>query len=276
MANSVGRITATLTKTSGNAHERGTYVFNIACTDDGAADAAIAPKTLTWTLLNQSGDIINTKEDEAISSPTSSENVVLSNADLALISGETASKVTRVFIVEGTYDCDLTGGELPLKARSYFTLENYEVGDGGTATLAGADAEDIAFTPYGNIAASNVGAAIRELDDEKGAAGTGAWGVPTEVTIASGVAALSGEGYYTIDTEADVGSDPLTEISGLSNGDQAILTPENDARTVVVTHGAYIKLNNEANFTMNSIYDTICLQQRGSVCVELYRTSGGS
>jgi hypothetical protein len=253
-------------------------VFNIACGDDGNDGAAIAPKTLTWTLLNKPGDIINDREDEVVASPTASEDVVLSGADLALISGETASKVIRVFIVEGTYDCDLTGGELPLKARIYFTLENYEVGDGGTATLAGADAEDIAFTPYGGLAAVSVGAALRELDDEKGAAGAiGAWGVPTEKTIVSGVVTLNGEGYYEIDTEGDADSDTVTQILGLIDGDEVIWKPANDGRTVIVANGANIILNNGADFTLNSIYDRMRLQCIGSnKCVELSRSSGGS
>jgi len=111
-----------------------------------------------------------------------------------------------------------------------------------------------------------------------GAAGSiGAWGSPTEVTIASGVAALTSEGYYSIDTETDADSDLLTQITGLSDGDEVILKAENDARTVVVTNGAYIKMNNGADFTMNSIYDRIRLQCIGSdICVELSRSSGGS
>lgn len=274
---SVGRITATITWT-GNAHERGTYVLNIACTDDGNSNVAIAPTTLTWTLLNKFGDIINSREDVAIDTPTSSEDVVLSGADLALVHGETADKVIRVFIVEGTYDCDLTGGELPLRAREYFTLENFEVGVGGAATPAGVSAEDVVFTPSGGISAANVGAALRELDDEKAAvAGSmGAWGAPVEKTIASGVAALDGEGYYEIDTEADADSDILAQLTGLVNGDEVILKPTNDARTVVVTNGANLILNNGADFTMNSIYDRMKLQCIGTdKCVELSRSSGG-
>ena len=110
-----------------------------------------------------------------------------------------------------------------------------------------------------------------------GSAEVGVWGSSSEVTIVSGVAALSGEGYYGIDTESDDASDALTQVTGLVDGDEIILKPENDARTVVVTHGTNLKLSNGANFTMNSAYDRIRLQCIGSdTCVELSRSSNGS
>jgi len=123
----IGRISVTITKlSSGNAHERGTYVLNIACTDDGAGGVSIAPKTLTWTLLDRFSCIINNRENVAILSPSSSEIVTLYDADLALASGETSSLVQRIFFVEGTYDSALIGGgELPLKGLLAFDIINY-------------------------------------------------------------------------------------------------------------------------------------------------------
>lgn len=102
----------------------------------------------------------------------------------------------------------------------------------------------------------------------------GAWGIPTEVTIASGIAAIGGEGFYSIDTEGDAGSDNLTQITGLNVGDEIILMAANDARTVVVKNGANLILDGSADFTLNSIYDRLILQSIGSdKCVELNRCS---
>lgn len=104
----------------------------------------------------------------------------------------------------------------------------------------------------------------------------GAWGLPTEVTIASGVAAVSGEGYYSLDTEGDAGSDDLTQITGLNVGDEVILMAANDARTVVAKAGANLLLGGGADFTLNNIYDRLRLQCIGAnKCVELSRCSGG-
>jgi len=128
--------------------------------------------------------------------------------------------------------------------------------------------DDVGLTP------SNIPSITAVCDD----CYPGLWGVPTEITIVSGIAILPGQGYYEIDTEGDTDSDNLTQITGLVNGDEIILKSANDARTVVVVEGAYLKLNNEANFTINSIYDRIRLQCIGSdICVELgNRSSGGS
>jgi len=272
-----GRISITITKLSpGYAPERGAYVLRLACSDDGAGGVSIAPKTLTWTLLDRSGYVINNRENVAILNPTASEIVTLYGADLALVNGETSTLVHRFFFVEGTYDSNLIGGgELPLKGLLAFDIINYDVGIIGSAILSlpGIDADDIAFTPCGDLLSINVGAALRELEAKKAKA----WGIPTEITIVSGAVTLSGAGYYEIDTEGDADSDALTQLFGLAEGNEVILKPANDARTVVVTNGAYLKLNRGYNFTMDSIYDRIRLQCIGfDICVECGgRSSGG-
>lgn len=104
----------------------------------------------------------------------------------------------------------------------------------------------------------------------------GAWGSASEVTIASGVAALAGEGYYTIDTEGDAASDDLTKLTGLTVGDEIVLKPENGARTVVVKHGTYLKLQAEADFTMNNAFDMIKVQCiAADTCREITRVNAG-
>jgi len=101
------------------------------------------------------------------------------------------------------------------------------------------------------------------------------WGAPPEVTIASGVAALSGEGSYLVDTEADAASDDLDKLTGLVEGDEVVLKAANNARTVVLKNGAYLKIG--ADFSLNNQYDTITLLCIGSdTCVvKGGRASGG-
>lgn len=97
-----------------------------------------------------------------------------------------------------------------------------------------------------------------------------------EKTIASGVLTLVGAGNYHVDTEGDEATDDITSVSGLAEGEVAILSPESDARTVVVKNNASIRLPG-MDFTMDSQYDAICLQGlAGGVVRECWRMGGGS
>ena len=100
------------------AKEKSTYMITIACTDEDGA--AVAPATLTWSLSKSDGTAINSKTDVAISSPTSSETVVLSGDDLQIYASD---DYIRVFVVEGTYNSDLGSG-LPLKGSAKFQIED--------------------------------------------------------------------------------------------------------------------------------------------------------
>lgn len=102
----------------------------------------------------------------------------------------------------------------------------------------------------------------------------GEWGSPTAVDIVSGVLALSGPGYYLVDTENDDATDDLTQITGLSEGDEVVLSPANAARTVVVKSGTYLKLQNQYDFEMDGADDVITLICIGSdTCKERTRSS---
>jgi len=107
-----------------HADEGGTYVVNIATTDEDGSTKA--PETLNWTLTDASGTTINSRDEVAIASPTASEDVVLSGDDCAIQAGETQFEVVRrIFIVKGTYNSTFGNG-LPLRGRCYIVLENYE------------------------------------------------------------------------------------------------------------------------------------------------------
>jgi len=107
-----------------------------------------------------------------------------------------------------------------------------------------------------------------------GSGDMGAWGASSEITLVSGVAALSGEGYYTIDTEGDGATDDLTQITGLVAGDEIVICAEHNDRTVIVKAGTYFYI--ETDFILNNTRDRMTLQCIGSnICVELSRRSGG-
>jgi len=69
-------------------------------------DQEKAPDSATWTLKDEDGAVVNSREDEEISSPTSEETIVLSGDDLALPAGFTGKSENRVFIVSAVYDSD--------------------------------------------------------------------------------------------------------------------------------------------------------------------------
>jgi hypothetical protein len=101
---------------STNAVDKSTYIVTAAFTDED--DAAVAPTTLTWTLTDDLGTVINDREDVEVESPSSSEDIVLSGDDLAVADGS-----VRILTVEGTYNSD-AGSGLPLKDQVRFTIED--------------------------------------------------------------------------------------------------------------------------------------------------------
>lgn len=109
----------TLTK---KAHEEGTYVVTCDFYDD--LGAAVAPDTLAWTLTDEGGTVINSRTDVAVSSPTSSEDIVLSGDDLALQTGEVGD-TARILTIEATYD-STTGLDLPLKDTALFYIKDFK------------------------------------------------------------------------------------------------------------------------------------------------------
>lgn len=97
-----------------------TYVITGAFTDEDGA--AVAPKTLKWTLTDLDSNVINNREEVEITTPASTETVVLSGADLALQAAEIGQNhVHRWFCFEGTYDSDL-GSDLPLVEEAQFEI----------------------------------------------------------------------------------------------------------------------------------------------------------
>jgi len=86
---------------------------------------------------------------------------------------------------------------------------------------------------------------------------------PQTVIISSGIITLNGAGWYIVDTNG-IGADNLTRINGVAEGEVVSIRPADPARIITVVHGANLKLRNDANATLNSIYDILTLRSYGS------------
>ncbi len=97
-----------------------TLVITAQMTDeDGNAIPDEDIDSLTWTLTDTSGNVVNNRQDVAISSPAASQDIILSGDDLAV---DGLSRVTRVLTLAGTYTSDLGAG-MPLTGGILFEIE---------------------------------------------------------------------------------------------------------------------------------------------------------
>ena len=77
----------------------------------------IAPDTLTWTLTNEAGTVINSREDVAVASPGTTTTIVLSGNDLQILG--TSDRGERRLLLEATYTSALGSG-LPFNDEVIF------------------------------------------------------------------------------------------------------------------------------------------------------------
>lgn len=103
---------------------------------------------------------------------------------------------------------------------------------------------------------------------------TGDLGAAETVTLdAAGVAALSGPGYYKLDTYEGAAEDSTVRFTGLAAGKIAMIVANNDNHTVVIADGTYIKCRR--GFKLNNQYDgAIVFSLDGSTCI-VFRSNYG-
>ena len=111
-------MTTTLTV---NAQEKSTYVITVNFKDEDGQD--VIPTSATWTLTDEDGTVINSRQGVVISSLAASVDVVLTCADLEIDTGFSGAAQERLFTVEAVYDSSLGTG-LCLKAACKFNVEN--------------------------------------------------------------------------------------------------------------------------------------------------------
>ncbi len=81
------------------ADEGGTYIVRATYYDED--DNAVTPDSVTWTLTDGNGKIVNSREDVSIASPSTYNDIVLGANDLRC-SGNRDE--TRVMVVKYVYD----------------------------------------------------------------------------------------------------------------------------------------------------------------------------
>ena len=103
-------------KLTTKAVDKSTYVVNCAFKDEDGS--AVVPNTLKWTLTDDSGTVINSREDVEVGVPAASYDIVLSGDDLKYSDGR-----HRILTIEATYDSD-AGDGLPLKESAKFMVDD--------------------------------------------------------------------------------------------------------------------------------------------------------
>ncbi|MBU2487950.1 MAG: hypothetical protein KKA60_01020 [Proteobacteria bacterium] len=103
-----------------HARERSSYVVRASFTDEEGSP--VAPETLSWTLTDASGAVVNGRDSVSVAGPSSTENIVLSGDDLALAQGR--DKEARILTLTGTFHSDLAGQSLPFAESARFLVEN--------------------------------------------------------------------------------------------------------------------------------------------------------
>jgi hypothetical protein len=99
-----------------HAIDQSTYVVVASFTDEDGA--AVAPNTITWTLMDEAGNVINSRSAVVVAAPASSINIVLSGDDL-----DPAESKHRVIRIDATYDSTL-GNDLPLIETANFIIDD--------------------------------------------------------------------------------------------------------------------------------------------------------
>lgn len=135
--------------------DESTYVVNCAFEDENGLPAL--PNAITWTLTNDAGVVINSRQDVVVAVPAASVDIVLAGQDLDYADGP-----ARIMVIDATYDSSL-GDDLPLRESIRFLIEDLV----GTAalTLKGQMASDlsvffdqdgfsdtVSYTPIGGVA----------------------------------------------------------------------------------------------------------------------------
>lgn len=108
-----------MTVLTDKAQEEGTYIITLTYYDED--NNAVTPNTVTWDLTDVNGKVINSRSSVSISSPSTSNDVVLQGDDLRIIRKD---RLGRRMTVEYTYDSD-AGSDLPGKAEIYFEIEPF-------------------------------------------------------------------------------------------------------------------------------------------------------
>jgi hypothetical protein len=101
-------------------NEGSTLVVEVITKDE--LDVLIIPTSMKWSLTDREGNVINSREDVVVLTPSSSIDIVLKGADLELVTTKLLRE-ERFLLVESIYD-GLLGSNLPITNEFSFIIKN--------------------------------------------------------------------------------------------------------------------------------------------------------
>ncbi|MBW1989260.1 MAG: hypothetical protein JRI97_06910 [Deltaproteobacteria bacterium] len=113
------------TRLATRAVEKSSFIVRASFTD--AEGNPMVPATLSWTLTNAEGSVINGRHDVSVGSPACPQDIVLSGDDLALYGAN--DRGARVLTLKGTYYCSLAGESLPFTDSARFFIQDLSAVD---------------------------------------------------------------------------------------------------------------------------------------------------
>jgi hypothetical protein len=108
-------------KLNKNAIEESAYGITVSFFDSNGA--AATPKTLTWSLTDSAGTVINNRKDIAEIEPDSIVTIILKGDDMKMVD-PTRSRESRRLLISGTYDDAILGADCPLREEISFIVIN--------------------------------------------------------------------------------------------------------------------------------------------------------
>lgn len=102
---------------SPTAKNESTYIVLADFTDEDGA--AVVPNSVTFSLTNAAGTIINSRDDVSVT-PAASIAIVLSGADIDREDG-----ADRIVTIEALYNSATYGSDLPLNDQGKFTISDW-------------------------------------------------------------------------------------------------------------------------------------------------------
>jgi hypothetical protein len=110
------------------APERGTYIIDASFFDEDEVSVVPNSGSLTWTLTDTLGTVVNSRLNVAITS-AAIVHIVLSGLDLAI--GDGLLSVQRKVLIVGTYNSSL-GSNLPIRQEIEFSIDDHTYPSGIT------------------------------------------------------------------------------------------------------------------------------------------------
>lgn len=101
-------------------HAREENTYHISCQFSDENSVTCTAETLTWTLTDMDGNIINGRDGVAVSPASTTETITLTPTDTTIVSGQNNQ---RLFLVEWTYDSDYGTG-LTGKKQAIFIIDD--------------------------------------------------------------------------------------------------------------------------------------------------------